>query len=117
MNGINPCLVCRQKQQSVKLMQLQRLQTLFRGTSLTVSKRAKRLYWNWDIQERCRYGMFCPELKRQEIAARQLVDTVETYFAALIEEQDDALYHQTLEMLRGHFPRVYRELERQYQRA
>ncbi len=103
------CLMCHSDKGSHKLNKLRKMLDI-----LSVAQKSKGAKRSCPIAEylviydRCRYGIWCPELDRVQNESRNLGRRIQK----AIEETDETYFIDSLlELMRGDFPQAYRILE------
>ncbi len=107
MNNI--CLICH-KDNSLEMI----VKNLERLLISADSYDGKIPYFNWQINLKCKYGMYCSDLKRTEIKLNRILTQLEPKIMTVITTQDQHLYFELLKYLRGYFPAVYNQVEKLY---
>ena len=112
-NTNTPCIICHENNR--KLNKLRRIETLLRAAD-PEKKRCKPHYF-WDIKQRCRYGINgCEKLARFESENDAAVGRIEHMLESFIEAASEGQRRELLQLLRGDFPRVYTQVEREFHR-
>ena len=70
--------------------------------------------YNWDVHERCKYGMMCGKLQSFEHENMNLVLSIEPLITGLLVNGTKAQLQQLLQLLRGEFSAVYSQVERDW---
>ena len=108
------CLICHEKGKTHEMDQLQRISILLEGTLVTreTLEAGHGMAFLWDIHSRCPYGMTCPERQSYKSAFMNKARSMEEQLIAFAINSSDGKFHEMLCLLRGHFPAVYRTMER-----
>lgn len=110
MNG-TPCMICRQKTDTLKLLKLQRLYNQLR--SLNVDESQSSYQFSWNNYSRCRYGLSCNELRQYDQKCNSICRQLNPYIEAVASDPDNKRdYITILDCCRGDYPQVYHEVER-----
>ena len=105
------CMICREKNRSDILMHLRRIDQMLHGIPEDTES-ARGLAFLWDIHSRCPYGMSCPTLEENKRNCMRIARDLESRIVAVAVGNNDSLYYETLRMMQGYFPAVYRTMER-----
>lgn len=98
------CLTCHDKDRTMQYNKLNRILIMCR----TLEQRENR-YEVDRYNARCKYGLSCSDLTSWENKINQQLRKIATYMDSIVE--NDRLYRETLDLLRGEFPITYRQLE------
>ena len=110
----NPaCMICKQKQDSVKLNKLKNLQRMLKGKKINIQpNKICRAKLRWYIQpSRCKYGLQCDVLRATDIYCQEIIDVITPLLVGVAEKDDESLYHMVMQQLRGNFPKIYKQME------
>ncbi len=113
MNG-SPCYVCHNKGDHMIELRLRQMEETCQMAG--ISKSESRHNYMWGIHSHCRYGLSCSDLEQFDRECETLARNVEPYITGLAEayakdEKYATAYHEVLDLCRGYFPAVYRQLE------
>ncbi len=104
------CLTCRQtNQEGERLRQINRY---LKEVGVKPVKNSRPRY-QWGHISRCRYGIPCEKLRRQDIDNDRLAASLEPYIAGLVLSGDRGRIQRLLQLLRGTYPAVYRAVEKE----
>ena len=106
-----PCAICRDRHENGSTQRLQRLLGLMRGSGIEPDLRGCNRFM-WGAGRRCRYGLICPDLHQADNSRRTMEQELEPYLYAVAISGDDAVFHETLTLLTGHFPAVWQAMNR-----
>ena len=103
----SPCVICHDHGDQSKKNKLMRMEQLVRDLPEDDTIRYPLM---WGIHSHCRYGIHCSRLSSFDTECGNITRRIErkVITAAL---KDEAIYHQILELCRGDFATVYRNLE------
>lgn len=98
------CLTCHEKDRTMQYNKLNRILIMCR----TLEQKDNR-YEVDRYNARCRYNLSCSDLTSWENKINQQLRKIATYMDSIVE--NDRIYRETLDLLRGEFPITYRQLE------
>lgn len=112
MNIMNTaCMVCHAN--NTKINKLQNIERFLRRFDLKPATHTFR--FAWDLNERCRYGIpSCNKIRQFEVENNAIVNRIEPQLTSFIESADEGVLRELLALLRGDFPRVYKQAEREF---
>ena len=112
--GANPCMICRQKNNSSTLHNLQNLKRVLDPIeALPDMSYLQKNPIHWGVVYKCRYGMpKCSDLMRMDRDSERLIAEIEPKLLRVGMFCDDDMYYLVLRNLRGEFSAVYTWLER-----
>ena len=67
--------------------------------------------FNWFINPRCQYGIQCNKIDNMARNMNRLTTEIEPKLVTVAYSDDTYLYHNILNLLRGYFPAVYKQVE------
>ena len=112
MNSVTAvCINCKAKNNTSALDQINRIGLLLKHIEVPERRGRFRPKFTWGINPRCPYGMQCASIRRNKIRAEKAAHRLEDKMIAAALGDDERLYREVLNHLRGHFPAVYRSLE------
>lgn len=103
------CLTCH-KDNSLE-MAVKNLDRLLARTDLYEGKIP---YFDWNVQLKCKYGMYCSDLKQTERKLTQILNKLEPKIMTIVTTKDTILYYPLLRNLQFYFPSVYKQVEKLY---
>lgn len=103
------CLTCH-KDNSIEMT----VRNLDRLLARTDSYEGRIPYFNWNVQLKCKYGMYCSDLKQTEHRLTQILTKLEPKIMTIVTTKDELLYFPLLRNLQGYFPAVYKQVEQLY---
>lgn len=98
------CLICHDKDRTMQYNKLNRILTMCRALEQRENQYEVDRY-----RARCKYNLSCSDLTNWENKINQQLKKIATYMDSIVE--NDRLYRETLDLLRGEFPITYRQLE------
>jgi hypothetical protein len=105
------CMVCHDKHFHTQLEKINQLDQMIRRYNLDIEDQTNRIIFPWFINKRCQFGMHCTTLSFKNNEALAKARKLDPYLQYIAESNDATLYHNTLNLLRGNFPSVYRRME------
>ena len=105
------CMACHKKHDTAQLDKLHRMRYETTHKQIAASNERHHSFM-WGIYSHCPYGIACSDLNRTDSQANQIARELEPYLITIAQNDDETLYHQMLQYLRGDFPSVYHTLER-----
>lgn len=107
MNDV--CLICNQKHSaSLKKIKLQNMLVFLRSAGV---KPKDGVYsYNWNLSQRCKYGMPCQQLKMEEQNCLAITREINSYLEAVSKSGNQPLFRHTLSYLQGEFPAIYNKV-------
>ncbi len=108
------CLICSEKNRTIEKNQLLAIERLLRSvkTDGKTKEAARGCHFMWGIHARCPYGLPCQERESYKSECDMIASRIELKLVAVAISDDARLYHETLRYLQGHFPAIYRIVER-----
>lgn len=111
MNSV--CMICRYNAKSDRINTMIRIDDIL--TRLHLDKPSEITHFNWGSTDSCKYGIStCNKQSENKRYFDQYSRELNSKLSSLIEYKNDKVYHEILNLLRGKFPNVYRELEFSY---
>ena len=98
--------MCRDKGNGIKTRKLETILSRLKSYGIK-PETGKRIPFTWDIYEKCRYGITCPDLKQTESRNIILTREIDKYLIPLAESKDIRKMQEILQLLRGDFPSAY----------
>ena len=107
-----PCMMCHDKNNSHTESKLRRMEMMLREVEpVEDSSYLRRHSFNWSIHHRCKYGISCNDLRNADIRCNDIARRLEDKLVAVAMSDDNQLYFEMLQMLRGDFPNIYHSME------
>ncbi len=104
-----PCIICHEHNQ--KIHKLRQIRDFLKRQDLKPVHEKKISYY-WDIQQHCRFGIDgCDKLSQFEHENWSMINEIEPMLNAFVKEADKGEKRQLLELLRGDFAMLYRQIE------
>lgn len=101
--------MCRQKTDTQKLNHLRNL--LLQLNHLGIEARDGSCRFNWNNHSRCRFGIYCGELKMYDHECDRLCEQLDPYLEAVAKDKGNKRdYALILRYLQGYYPQVYHEV-------
>ena len=69
--------------------------------------------YNWGVEDRCKYQIYCHKISQSRNEYNRLSTDVGNLLDIYIENRTYDHYHEILNLLRGYFPIVYTQFEKQ----
>lgn len=69
-------------------------------------------HYNWGPEDKCKYGIQCSKTIQARNDYNRLTNNIDELMTAYIEQNQYDRYHVILNLLRGYFPTVYNQFER-----
>ena len=105
----NACLICHDKDKGqTELRQIEEMLKIVKD--IPVKHTGKHLQWGTHF--RCKYGIYCNEMKRTENLCRMKEEEFERKFD--VNCLSDEQIHKLLTLSRGYFPSVYHLIDTEW---
>lgn len=99
------CMTCHDKDKTQQYSKLNRIIMMCRNLETTDNR--------YDVDKynaRCKYSISCSDLTSWENKINQQLRKIATYMDSIVENEQ--IYRESLQLLRGEFPVTYRQLEK-----
>ena len=104
------CLLCKDKNGDfAKENIINRLTTMLQNVEPTKNS---GIHLDWDIHSRCFYNLSCSKLKNNDNSLRNKAERLNEKIITIALSEDPKLFNEVLQLLRGHFSRMYKTMER-----
>lgn len=114
--GMNtPCMTCRQKNDTYLYHQLHSLYLDLAHSIEPINDHYEKFYWNNNVK--CKYGIYCNDLNMYNNKLNRICEDLEPYLVAIAKSKDKnriQLLQRCLQILRGNYPNIYRQLDQMY---
>ena len=105
-----PCHIC--KISDTKLRTLEKLSQMLRKINTTEKWQCR---WQWHTSMFCKYGIgSCHKLHDITNRCDAITREIEPKLAMVANRGDDRTFMECMHMLRGEFPNIYKEMEKQH---
>lgn len=104
------CMFCHNNKTEQKKRKLNTIRQLI--IRHRVKPSSERYYFVWGAATRCEYGIPCSKLDIANSSINNLCREIEPYLISIARIGKEDLYYQILNLLRGDFPSVYKEMEK-----
>lgn len=114
MMQFNPmCINCNRKNRlNSYYNKLYRLSQLLQHNKIEAVD--KPAHYGWSLPFRCNYGFNCPSLTSKKTQCEYLTFELNKLLPAVANSNNESLCHEVLELLRGEFPNIYTQFERDH---
>ena len=103
------CMVCHENRAKNRKLKLDKAMQLITISKVKPSTRRELFIWGSDIK--CRYGLPCEKLNRENNECKAMYKLLEPYLVAVAESDNESLYQTILQFMRGDFASVYNKME------
>ena len=113
------CIYCRRSKTSSKEQRLRAILSIVKEQKKDLDKNEKmdRSPFAWNIHPTCKYGMFCSDLDQERLRCSNMSAQVDPCLHRIATNGTEEQARRILELLRGEFPMVYKQFEREYKTA
>lgn len=112
----NVCIICRYNSINDKVMTMKILIDILSRAKIIPNTNS--INFDWGSVERCKYGIpTCNKIQEQQTYYKNCTSKLNGMLTELCKSSsNDKLYYEILSLLRGKFPKVYVQFEREYRK-
>ena len=108
-----PCIVCHDKNAGYQYYnKISRIYDLLVANDIEPVPGPLHYGFDMDANFHCRYGLHCPQMEQEKSRIRMTALQLDPIMYALSQSDNKSLQQEVLQLLRGDYPCVYRQFER-----
>lgn len=106
-------MICNKPHSSFKKSKMERIYALLKRSSIQPDNSTANKFQLHFANDHCPYGIFCSDLEMSNQACRRVFTQIAPYLLPLCHSDEDRLYHEVTDLMRGDFSNLFLQLDRE----